>query len=150
MWPEPLTPCTCEAAGFCSRHQCEKTYEMVLACRLNLYSFNQWEDGEGPCLDRIRAEIEKLGPGEPFVELPACRHRGVDPLEYVECELCGGRTQQVPIYVCALFGKCTPRRYGSRTEIMRTMPSCAGCDQYESSESGQPPPPIALTAALNE
>ena len=136
MWPPPLTQCQCESAGFCQRHQCEKIYEMVLACRLNWAAFNQWENGERPCLDRIRSELAATGAGaQQFIELPPCRHRGEEPVEHVECELCGGRTQQVPIYGCAIFGKCTPRRYGSRTEIMRTMPSCVRCEKYEAVES---------------
>jgi hypothetical protein len=136
MWPQPITPCQCEAAGFCPRHQCEKSHDWLLLCRLNWQMFERWERGEGPCFDRIRAEQNRLAPpSQPFGELPACRHRGAEPLEHANCELCGGRTEQVPIFACTLLGKCTTRRYGSRTEIMRTMPSCVRCEKYEAVEN---------------
>ena len=139
MWPQPITPCQCQSAGFCPRHQCEKPHEWLLLCRLNWQMFEQWEYGEGPCLDRIRAEqSQQAASAQPFADLPACRHRAIEPLEMVECELCGGRTQQIPIFACAIFGKCTPRRYGSRNEIMRTMPSCLRCERYEAADSISP------------
>jgi hypothetical protein len=135
MFPEPLTPCRCETAGFCQRHQCEKTYSWVLACRLNWQMFQQWESGVGPCADRIRAKLnEQTASSQLFAELPACRHRGTEPLEFVDCELCGGRNERVPLYSCDCFGKCTPRRYGTRTEIMRQMPSCIRCDKYDAAD----------------
>jgi len=141
MWPQPVTPCTCEAAGFCARHKCEKTYELVIACRLNWFAFEQWENGEGPCIDRMRDEIDRIvTEAQRYAELPACRHRGAEPIEHVECELCGSRLQQVPVYACTIFGKCTSRRYGSRTETMRTMPACIRCEKYEPPDAGQPPP----------
>jgi hypothetical protein len=145
MFPEPITPCRCESAGLCSRHQCEKTYAWVLACRLDWQMFQRWENGEGPCVGQIRALVNgEAPPPEPIAELPACRHRGAEPLEFVDCELCGGRNERVPLYSCAYFGKCAPRRYGTRTEIMRQMPSCIRCDKYEVAESTSPD--IASTA----
>lgn len=139
MWPPPLTKCECESAGFCPRHRCEKTYEWVLLCRLNEFEFNRWENGEGPCLEQMRAELERLQSGQkPFADLPPCRHRGLEPIEHVDCEICGGRIGQVPVYSCAHFGRCTPRRYGTRTEAMRAMPACIRCDKYEAAESASP------------
>jgi hypothetical protein len=136
MYPQPLTPCECEAAGFCQRHQCEKTRELMLACRLNVAAFNRWENGEGPCLDQMRLQAAKIASGaRSFAELARCRHRSEEPAEQVECELCGGRTELVDVFACAMFGKCTPRRYGSRTEVMRNMPSCIRCEKYETIET---------------
>lgn len=135
MYPRPVTPCRCETAGFCSRHRCEKTYSLVLLCRLNQCQFDLWENGEGPCLDRARQGRAAASMIGAFVELPPCRHRGHEPLEHVECELCGGRTEHLPVYACAQLGKCTARRYGTRTEVMRTMPACIRCDKYEAAES---------------
>ena len=139
MWPKPITPCRCETGGFCVRHNCKKPYELVLQCRLNWAAFELWETGQGLCLDRARAELAKHPAATPeFVDLPRCRQRGAEPLQFVECALCGGQAAQVPIYSCALLGKCTPRRYGTRTEVMRTMPSCARCDHYEAAQSTSP------------
>lgn len=139
MFPEPLTPCQCESAGFCQRHQCEKPFQWVLRCRLNACAFERWENGEGPCLDQMRAELGRRFPDQkPFAELPPCRHRSVEQIDSVECELCGGRTEWVPVFSCAVFGRCTTRRYGSRTAAMRSMPACIRCDAYSAVEFDEP------------
>ena len=138
MYPQPLTACRCEIAGFCERHRCQKTSTMLALCRLNQYVFDQWENGEGPCLDRLRNGDLPASTAEHFDELAPCRYRGTEPIDHVECELCGRRTEQVPIFACALLGKCTTRRYGTRTEVMRTMPACIRCDKYEPVESPLP------------
>ena|SRR5665213_1244016 len=139
MWPPAVTPCECEAPGFCQRHQCEKIYESVLACRLNWSAFNQWENGAGPCLDRMRSEAARIASGgQQVADLPPCRHWSEQPLERVVCELCGGRSQQVDVFACAIFAKCTSRRYGTRTAVMRTMPSCIRCESYEPAAGTSP------------
>ena len=131
MWPEPITQCECEAAGWCPRHQCVKTHDWLLLCRLDQFTFDLWENGGGPCVDRIQADLAAQAKALPQpVELLPCRHRGVEPLEMVDCELCGGRQLSVPVFACGVLGKCTPRRYGSRTAEMRTMPSCLRCSHY--------------------
>jgi hypothetical protein len=97
--------------------------------------FAAWENGVGPCMDQIRADMISRAEKSPaFAELPPCRHRGTDPLEMVECELCGGNRELRPVFGCAIFGKCTSRRYGTRTQAMRAMASCLQCPSYEPSE----------------
>lgn len=121
MWPETVTGCVCESPGWCERHQCLKAAEWHLACRLMQSAFETWEAGGGPCLNR---------PSTEFVELPRCRHRSVQPVGEVECDLCGGHKTKLPVYDCALFGRCTPRRYGTRTEEARRVVACVGCEKH--------------------
>ena len=42
------TPCECPAAGWCERHQCEKSEPLFQLCRRNQAAFRAWEDGHGP------------------------------------------------------------------------------------------------------
>ena len=45
------TPCECSGAGFCARHQCEKTEHFATLCRTHPAYFSAWEKGQGPCMN---------------------------------------------------------------------------------------------------
>lgn len=49
---ETKTGCDCPVAGFCARHQCEKTEAYWKLCKTRVEYFSLWEQGRGPCLDR--------------------------------------------------------------------------------------------------
>ena len=49
MWPETLTGCVCEQAGWCERHRCFKNAWLHLICRREQNIFEAFERGEGPC-----------------------------------------------------------------------------------------------------
>jgi hypothetical protein len=42
------TPCECPVAGFCERHQCQKTEHWHTLCRTRADYFDLWEQGRGP------------------------------------------------------------------------------------------------------
>ncbi|MDB5387175.1 MAG: hypothetical protein JWM11_2821 [Planctomycetaceae bacterium] len=120
MRPPIVTPCECQQAGWCHRHQIDKTPALFELCRRSPGHFRLWEEGRGP-LQRQQLRVEQL---------MRCQHRGVAPIGEVQCDLCGGRGMLVPIFQCQLFGTCTQRRFGTRTKHAREMASCAGCDKY--------------------
>lgn len=75
MWPETLTGCACEQAGWCPRHRCWKTPDWHLLCRRQDAYFQAWERGEGPCLP----EPTWQGTGEVTdVEGPGLWQRGLN------------------------------------------------------------------------
>lgn len=129
MWPPTLTPCECKEPGWCERHQCQKTPEWHFACRRVQSQFERWEQGEGPCVNRL---------GErPVPQPPApCVHRSSEPVGEVECELCGQRKILVPVYECIKFGRCTERRYGNRSTDARSTQACLSCSEYVANEIG--------------
>lgn len=57
-----------------------------------------------------------------LAETYACIHRG-EQTRTIECKLCGGRVDPVPVYACTLHGECTLRRTKAGKEI-----SCSRCD----------------------
>lgn len=115
-----VTPCECAAPGWCSRHRCEKPEYFWHLCRRRHDFFEAWEQGRGP----------RQTTAPPGALREPCRHRGQEPIDQVPCDLCGGRTIQVAVYTCALFGECTERRYGTRTERARSMASCLSCASF--------------------
>lgn len=117
-----VTACECSGPGFCSRHNCEKDRFWFEMCRRRPDYFTLWESGVNPA-GRTR--------GAYAMPLPACRHRGIEPIGVVTCDLCGNRTAEVPLYACELFGKCTERRYGTRTKEARETAACMQCAKYE-------------------
>jgi hypothetical protein len=121
------TPCTCQRPGWCDRHACQKSPTLFHLCRTRIELFRAWESGIGP---GQRQATERAS-------LPACRYRSQAPVGEMLCDLCGGREIVVPIYGCSLFGRCTERRYGTRTREAREMPDCLRCDHYVS-DTGQP------------
>jgi hypothetical protein len=63
MWPPTLTACECEQAGWCERHQCQKTPEWHLLCRRQETYFQLWEHGQGPCLNRFLRDQQSPAEG---------------------------------------------------------------------------------------
>lgn len=62
MWPPTITPCECAAPGYCPRHHCTKSPWEHRLCRRVPEVFDQYERGEGLCLERLRAEAEGAVP----------------------------------------------------------------------------------------
>jgi hypothetical protein len=125
MWPATVTPCVCPQPGWCARHKCQKSRSWHLLCRTQMEYFNQWEAGTGPCLNRAPD-----GTLVSFAPLPRCRHRGEDVLEEVRCELCQQREVQVPVYGCALMGKCTESRFMVAQKRLAGIIPCPHCPSY--------------------
>jgi hypothetical protein len=129
-----VTPCECADPGWCERHQCQKVPHWHLLCQTSEYYYQRWEGGRGPCLNHPPVNFLQSN-NKP---LPKCRHRGTVPIELLDCELCGGRHMKIAVYTCQHFGRCTERRYGTRTTAAREMPTCLRCELYEPNDGTQP------------
>lgn len=53
-----------------------------------------------------------------------CIHRG-EQVRTVECKLCGGHVDPVPVYRCAILGECVLRR----TKSGKDLTDCGRCEQ---------------------
>ena len=115
-----LTPCQCPEPGFCHRHTMSKSRFLWLACQRNLALFQSWEEN---------AQSDPATPLPPQ-PLPRCQHRSLEVLEHVRCELCGNRSEMVPVHSCAVHGRCTERRFGNSTELSRSTAACTACPGY--------------------
>mgnify|MGYP003632022074 CR=1 FL=1 len=118
-----FTPCECEKVGWCERHKCEKGQMQFYLCRTSERHFQLWEEGKG------------LGQGLPqpkFRRLPLerCQHRSIEPIEKIECDLCGSRKRLIPVFSCEKFTECSEQRIGTRAERLRNMPCCLTCGEY--------------------
>jgi hypothetical protein len=112
---ERLTNCECQEAGFCSRHQCDKTAFRFEMCRRSKGWFDLYEVGRGPGQRDSAVGTSTL--------LEACRHRG-ETIRSETCPTCSG-TVQLKVFSCALHQECTlPMK-------LDTVKSCATCEDYE-------------------
>ncbi|XZE18824.1 hypothetical protein SH449x_004129 [Pirellulaceae bacterium SH449] len=55
-----MTNCSCDLAGFCERHQINKTPRLVAACKANEVLFAEWEAGRGPGQNQVVDEESRL------------------------------------------------------------------------------------------
>src|SRR5258708_1830868 len=102
---ERVTPCECPAPGWCNRHGCHKEPFWFELCRRRQAYFDLWETGAGP--------LQKMATRH--VPLARCLSRSLEAVDFVLCELCGQRDVPVAVFACAVFGRCTERRYGNST-----------------------------------
>lgn len=75
---------------------------------------------------RARWAARTPTPGPDF----SCIHRGRQT-RAPECELCGGRVGEIPVYACALFGECSEHAHGIRADgpASPKIPVCLACDE---------------------
>lgn len=81
-------------------------------------------------LGKYHRKCGKQPEGMDPVELAlACPHRG-PKLDEVLCELCGQRHIMIEVNQCALFGKCTLKRWrvGKRKHDDKPDAVCFGCE----------------------
>ncbi len=105
---ERRTPCECLQAGYCPRHQCEKTTYQFEMCRRMESWFALYEGGRGPGQRRLRR--------------PDCRYRG-DVVRTEMCPTCSGQIQ-LKVFQCKLYTECT---------IPAKLPAvhdCASCSDF--------------------
>ena len=88
------TPCECEQAGWCARHQSYKSQIMFAFCRRIPRWFALWERGRGPKSHKYVGG--RLG--------TLCMNLGA-VLRTVECPGCRGHVL-VKVYSCCLHGDC--------------------------------------------
>ena len=120
-----LTGCECPLAGFCARHQCQKTEHYHHLCRTRPDYFAAWESGNGPCIGKPIKPTTKRRPSR-ALDL-SCKHRTEQPIEIGKCDLCGGeKGQPFEIFGCALHGKCSLHRKHSK------VMGCASCEDWVS------------------
>jgi hypothetical protein len=57
-----VTGCECQIAGFCKRHQCNKTEHFHKLCRTRPDYFTLYEEGRGPaCVSESAARAAAVG-----------------------------------------------------------------------------------------
>lgn len=113
------TACECSAEGWCERHRMYKQRQLFLLCSRVPELFQQWEMGQGLGQD-----------GTAVRPLPPCIHRGLEPLEWVTCSLCGANTTQLPVFSCLIHSECTERRFNYLHPTDRNLKACTGCTSY--------------------
>lgn len=128
---KPSTDCRCDSPGWCARHRMQKCDVLWHLCRFHPGHFRQWECGTG---------FGQTGPETPFQELMPCRRRSSQPVEFLDCMLCGGRTRKVAVYTCSVHGECTEHPLAARARTMRCATLCLTCPDYEAldRQSGDP------------
>lgn len=123
MWPETVTPCECQQAGWCERHRTHKIQVWHVLCRTNRAAFDAWEAGGGPRID---------GEGQMIVTVQTqrtnCRFRGDEPVEYAACECCGGRIERRPVFSCQHHQKCLESP--CRSQAHSAVATCQTCCDY--------------------
>lgn len=68
-----------------------------------------------------------------------CAHRGAEPIGQHACEQCGERGKPVPVFACALHGRCVPRWWtvDGRQRRLSGETSCLTCPDRQ--EPALPP-----------
>ena len=70
---KPKTPCECPLAGFCSKHNVEKTPHWHKLCQNHMGYYNAWEKCMGPGQDQSQCgkkEVAQSPPETPHVHQP--------------------------------------------------------------------------------
>lgn len=125
-----VTPCVCVTEGWCSRHACLKPRELFLLCQRSQELFDLWEEKRGP--GQRRRDRSADHPSLKVLTTP-CRHRSPEPVDQIECRLCGSGNKLVPVFDCVQFGRCTKMATGNRSEYASQLATCFGCSEYEAS-----------------
>jgi hypothetical protein len=68
---KPKTNCQCELAGYCSRHNVEKTPHWHKLCQNHPGYFNAWEKCMGPGQNQSQCGKKEVAQGPPVVIPPA-------------------------------------------------------------------------------
>jgi hypothetical protein len=113
-----VTPCQCHGAGWCERHQCEKSEYWWQLCRRREDWFRLWEQGRGP-----GQQPAAIGDSVSTV----CLHRG-PVLREVPCLACRGQVR-VKVFGCRIHIECTLGR------MLADVACCAACADFQSSEA---------------
>lgn len=117
-----VTPCECDAAGWCARHGCQKTWGLVELCRRLPDWFEIWERGRGPGQSTATETRRK--------DATDCTLRGAE-LRREQCPSCQGRVE-IRVFACALHDSCTIAKPLSDTAC------CASCGDFTSAELDHP------------
>ena len=122
MWHERVTPCKCAQPGWCERHQMHKPMTWFVLCGTSQQTFEEWEAGRGPRWDGSAVTMVAA------TRRSDCRCRG-EILSHLDCECCGGRIAQTPVFTCEKFGRCLEHVCRPAPEEIRV---CQTCSEYES------------------
>jgi len=120
-----VTPCECNAAGWCARHGCRKTWGLVELCRRLPDWFEAWERGWGPGQSTATATGRR--------NATACTLRGPE-LRREQCPDCQGSVE-IRVFACALHDSCS---------IAKPLPDtacCASCGDFTSADLDRAPLP---------
>lgn len=112
MWPPTITPCECAAPGYCPRHHCTKDHWEHRLCRRAQSVFDQYERGEGPCAERLRASIDAEQSENATSSGPGLVTRAVNFGKAVVRHVADG------------LERATDAVIQQRLEICRTCPEC--------------------------
>ena len=123
MWPPKITPCQCDQAGWCERHQTQKSSAWFLICRTNQFEFDAWERGEGP-------KIGGAASTPTVTQRIRCQHRSDEAVGSVDCQCCGGAVVAVPIYQCERFRQCLEHPCRAASSNLVELPICQTCPQF--------------------
>jgi len=115
-----MTACECVEAGWCRRHQCQKTPHWHFLCQTRPDYFVLWEEGRGP---------GQISPAPKTARRGACGHLG-SALREQACPACRGNVR-IKVLACELHQQCT---IGRRVE---SIACCAACSDYQPSATDQ-------------
>lgn len=118
------TPCDCQAAGFCQRHQFTTTQREWELCRTKQEWFDLFSNPD--CPQKFRENGEQAPPPTPPTpEQFPCIYRG-EKLSELECKPCGGK-RILDVFDCSKYEKCT---VGSSNLPSSANPPrvCISCD----------------------
>ncbi len=107
-----VTPCECKEAGWCERHQCEKSRHFYELCRRRQDYFEQFENGQS-----ILQQVKRS-----FQQRAACQFRG-ETVNEIECPICR-RTVMLKVFDCAQHERCTIAK------AIDDMACCASCEDF--------------------
>jgi hypothetical protein len=114
-----ITDCECTEAGWCERHQCNKSPMLFRACKRIPSLFALWEQGDTPAQKKRWPERIKM----------PCRHKGKQ-LRTAECPGCRG-TVRVKVFDCAIHDECILAGDANGQAV------CMTCPDYSRAESFQ-------------
>lgn len=103
------TPCECDAAGWCTRHKCEKNRVEFELCRRSKRAFERWELGDGA-----------ISRPQPIPLRKPCQHLGAEIRRQL-CPSCQGHVE-IKIFACALHGECAR---SEKADAVRCCQTCA-------------------------
>lgn len=75
---KPKTPCECPLAGFCNRHQVDKTPHWHKLCQNHMGYFNAWEKCIGPGQNQSQCGKKEVAQGAP-PEIPIAQQGSQQP-----------------------------------------------------------------------
>jgi len=118
---EKRTGCECPLAGFCKRHDMNKTPHYHKLCQNQEVYFKQWEECKGPGQDRVECMQNKQENGEKTEEAPSKPERPQLPSMATQAKNFAGSLFK---HALTGFGKVDETTYNER------LNTCVDCEFY--------------------